>query len=218
MFKCTDEKCIENRNVNYHTLNYIFEKNTNFIISKMQNDIEYFTNKVNIEDDKCLKYFIYFINENMNLYNSFKDDFKLKIKNIINEKKYTCFAFFLKDNEGIFSYAINNIQISSLYFEHYKYTFNYLRKKIELPKSIDYSIELYKQSCSYDFADYIFNTFIKCNIEQMTEEQISRIIEISCENNQIYSRKEFNNSKHLIKEAMNNKNPNFDYSKYEKFK
>jgi hypothetical protein len=220
VFKCIDDKCIENRNVNYHTLNYIFEKNTNFIVSQIRNNIEYFTNRVNTDDDKCLKYFIYFINKNINIYNSFNEDFKIKIKNIINEKNYTGFAFFLKGKSDIFSHAINHISnyCSSLYYEDLRYTVDYIHKNIRLSEAIDYSIELYKQSNSYNFADYIFNKYIEGNLEHMTKEQILKIIKVSCENNQIYDRYEFNRTKILIKTAMNNINPNFDFSKYEKFK
>ena len=84
-------------------------------------------------------------------------------------------------------------------------------------EAIDFAINLYVNSYSYNLADDYYDNMIDPILSEMTVAQLVSLIDASDKNSQIYDRRKFTSSKFRIKDALSKKNPQFDYSPYTNF-
>lgn len=169
---------------------------------------------MNMEDVNCVKEFICFANIYQSVFSSMTDDFKIQIEQKIhNNSDLHAMAFFLSDNPLVHAKKVD----SNIGANIGLYMYDYLKQNVGDADARDFVIEIYGNAKSYDAADDYFDSLIESILGDMSEEQLVKLIEYSNNNGQIYGRRKFPSSRGLIKNYMSRKNPQFDYSIYEKF-
>ena len=83
---------------------------------------------------------------------------------------------------------------------------------------MDFNIEQYGGSGSYDQADWRFDSLILPYLKEYTFEQMKRIMEYSNNNGQIYARYRAGTSNRTIKNRIIQMDEHFDFSAFRIFK
>lgn len=213
-FKNNDDHSKANRKANLSILMLLLERHQPFVVNEMKKDADYYCAAVNMEDVNCVKEFICFANIYQSVFSSMTDDFKIQIEQKINNNSdLHAMAFFLSDNPLVHAKKVD----SNIGANIGLYMYDYLKQNVGDADARDFVIEIYGNAKSYDAADDYFDSLIESILGDMSEEQLVKLIEYSNNNGQIYGRRKFPSSRGLIKNYMSRKNPQFDYSIYEKF-
>lgn len=213
-FKNNDDHSKANRKANLSILMLLLERHQQFVVNEMKKDADYYCAAVNMEDVNCVKEFICFANIYQSVFSSMTDDFKIQIEQKINNNSdLHAMAFFLSDNPLVHAKKVD----SNIGANIGLYMYDYLKQNVGDADARDFVIEIYGNAKSYDAADDYFDSLIESILGDMSEEQLVKLIEYSNNNGQIYGRRKFPSSRGLIKNYMSKKNPQFDYSLYEKY-
>ena len=195
-------------------LDKLLTRNSVFFVETFKKDADYYAVNVNLEDKNCVDAYIRFANLHRDFYKNMPEHFKLAFNEKVNkDEDYKAKSFCL--NDDVLAHA-KNIH-SGISYKTAKYSYNYMVSVGEKPEALDFCIRMYGTSSCYNDADDYFESLIAPNIHKMTEEQLKKLVEYSNTNNQIYDRRKASSAKHLIKEYMGKKNPDFDYAGYEHF-
>lgn len=215
VFKLTDTPAQENRLVNVKVLSRLYERNEQYFNSKVQENKDHYANNICTEDSDCLKLITMWFNEYQTFYKAMSSDFHLKFESKLEANEDIKAIAFCTSRNPIQHYKqyINDISFVSVI-----YIYDFLKKSESESIAIDFIIELYGTSSSFNRSDACFEEFIDPMLAQMSKIQILEVIRLSNKNYQIYGRNKFSESKNKIKEAMNKFDPNFDYSPYNHFK
>lgn len=210
-FKLTDDKCQENRHVNYVVLMELYHRNEQSFKLFISKHKDSFGNNVETGDTDCLKEFIMFINENRDVYPLLSQNVKLTIESTINSKdELRSIALFLvKDILAHVQSVKSGVSIASV-----KYLMRYIRKNVNESEAIDFIIRLYGDSPSFNVADTYYDHLIRPHITFFSMTQLKKLLEVSNENGQIYSRKRASVANRYICGYIKSKDPAFDMSPY----
>lgn len=213
-FKNTDNRSAENRKANLSILGLLLERHLQFMEMEIKKDEAYYSTAVNMNDSSCIKAFVSFMNDYKSVYSSMSEDFRMQLEQKINaESDLSAIAFFLHANPLTHANSVS----SGIFVRNALYMYDYLKNNVGESDAIEFVIRLYGESNSYDNADDYFDSLVDPLLDSMSDGQLSKLIEYSDSNNQIYGRRNFGNSKYKIKACMNNKNPQYDYSRYSHF-
>lgn len=214
VFKNTDDRSKANRFANRSILCLLYERNQHYFDQQIEQEGAYYGASVALDDMACTKAFIWFSNDHLSVLNVMPDDFKLKLKqkiDLVSDLKAV--AFCLSANPLQHAKSVDkNIGSSAA-----NYIFAYLSVNVSRADAIDFAIDLYACSNSYNLADDYYDNLIGPVLAEMSEAQLESLIQCSERNSQIYDRKYFTRSKSRIKNAMLIKDPLFDFSPYPKF-
>lgn len=141
-------------------------------------------------------------------------DFQIKLKQKVDSlANLKAIAFCLSDDPLQHAKSVDNAIGSSVA----AYIFDYLSINVSRVEAINFAIDLYAHSYSYNLADDYYDNLIDPILAEMSEAQLESLIQCSERNSQIHDRRKFYGSKCRIKEALRKINPQFDYSPYTKF-
>lgn len=214
VFKNTDDKSKANREANQSILCLLYERNQHYFDQQITLDGAYYGASVALDDRACIKTFILFVNEHLSVLKAMPMDFQLKLKQKVDSlADLKAIAFCLSDDTLQHAKSVDKTIGSSIA----DYIFNYLTINVSRAEAINFAINLYAHSYSYNLADDYYDNMIDSILFEMTEAQLVSLIECSDNNSQIYDRRKFYSSKCRIKEALYKKNPLFDYSPYTNF-
>ena len=214
VFKKTDDRSNKNRHNGNAVLDKLLTRNSVFFVETFKKDADYYAVNVNLEDKNCVDAYIRFANLHRDFYKNMPEHFKLAFNEKVNkDEDYKAKSFCLNDDVSAHAKNIH----SGISYKTAKYSYNYMVSVGEKPEALDFCIRMYGTSSCYNDADDYFESLIAPNIHKMTEEQLKKLVEYSNTNNQIYDRRKASSAKHLIKEYMGKKNPDFDYAGYEHF-
>lgn len=214
VFKATDETSINYRDASYNILELIFERHLSFIKGKVNEEKNYYSSQVNIEDKMCITEFIKFANSFNELYPLMSDEFKIAFETKINKnEKLKALAFCL--DSDILLHAKNIDPYIGADIADYIY--NYIKVNITEAEANDFAIFIYGKSPNYDYADNYYDKLITPILDMMTEEQLIKLIQVSNSNSQIHDRRQASASKFAIKRRLDEKHPEFDYTPYSNF-
>lgn len=184
-FKLDNEECNENREINLKFLLLIMKKYKMKILEDMQKDIIKYNNiSENADILVSLAEFLYY---EPDVYDIFKPENKISLEAALNKRKeYKAISFYMKRDleEHINSLTKENLTNKNL---------NYLlERKVEKEGKtdilLDKYIECFSTSMSFNGADKNFDIYINQNIKNLTQSQISNLLEKINSNNQIYNR------------------------------
>lgn len=214
VYKKTDDKSKANRDANQSILCLLYERNQHYFDKQIKNEEAYYGESVALDDRACTKAFILFANEYLSVLKVMPMDFQLKLKQKVDSlAELKAIAFCLSDD--ILQHAKSvDVSIGSCVAG---YIFDYLSINVSRTEAINFAINLYVNSYSYNLADDYYDNMIALILSEMTECQLILLIEGSNRNSQIYDRRKFYSSNLGIKKAMLQKNPQFDYSPYTNF-
>ena len=94
----------------------------------------------------------------------------------------------------------------------------YLRENISPALALDYNIQHYSRSYSYDAGDSRFTEFIEPYVYQFTLAQLEQIVKCVNENSQLYDRRRARRDNSIIYERIVELNPDFDFKAYPYFR
>lgn len=103
------------------------------------------------------------------------------------------------------------------YHAYLKYIAEFLENIAGHSKALEYYIELYAASNSYDQADWRFDDFIEPHLNEFDEKQVEQLIDATNSNGQIYDRRQAPYANNKIRNRMLVLNPKFDFSRYKHF-
>lgn len=219
-FKLSNDKCIENRDINFKALLIVIKNNYKDIIKTIESEKSYYGD-LNVEN---LEIFISLLNKFPELFEKLEESVKILIKNLIEKNAdLDAYAAFLskdiethiKKIEGMnLSYKgsyekryINNESIIAIF----EIALNEGKSNL----GYDFLITMFAKSDQYDTADSRFDFLILPYLNEFNKEQIIKIIEAINTNSQIHERRNASRTNSIIIErAKKLLEPNFDLSAY----
>lgn len=184
-FYIDDEQCNKNRLINRYAISTLFQYKRNELLDfvKNENDKLLLSN-----NDLCLGNFVIFISDNQEIYKFLNDDQKLQIEKIIEKKDYLkCLSWFkYKNLKSHIEYLLTvNINLKEECLDlAYKHYCSCGCKDLIL----NFFIELFSESCSFDDANEKFDKIIEPYLEFFSKEQYVSLIKAIDANDQIYNR------------------------------
>jgi len=153
-------------------------------------------------------------NNYVEFYEHLPEDVIIRISSSINSSEdLQALAVFLSDN------PLNHIRNSNPQRgSTILYLSDYLRVNISQAEALDFNIEQYGNSLSYDQADWRFDNLILPYLKEFSFEEMKKILEYSNNNSQIYDRRRAGTSNRTIKNRIIQMDENFDFSQYVYFK
>ena len=214
VFKVDNERCEKNRKNNFAILSLLYQHHTDYFNRKIEEEKDYYGAGVSLDNQKCVTIFIKFINNEPIIYQHMPQDFKLSFEHKINSnKEYKAISFCLSDSISNHLSKIDH----DINFQTANYIYQYLKQIEGEGSAIDFIIELYGNSSSYNCADIFFDKLVQPILSIMTEKQLIYLVEVSNKNSQIYDRRKFPNARYEIKSCLKRKSSSFDYSPYVNF-
>jgi len=215
VFEKTDEKFENNRYSNYVVLCEIYERHQDFNNDRIRRDVDYFRKSINLNNYSCTKIFICFANKYQCAYQMMSEDFKMEFDEVVNKNEELKAMAFCISTGCIMQHARSCSR--NLNTQTARYVFNYITINVGEKDAIDYIVDLYGNSSSFDEADARFDCLVQSELNKMSEKQLINLVSLSDANNQIYDRRRARKACEAIKECLLNKNPIFDFSPYRNF-
>lgn len=210
VFQKKDDKSSENRHYNNLVLSLLLERNDSFFIDKMRLESDYYGNNVNVDDSDCLSHYINFLNKHHNVYEVMPDDFIMRFKSKIGkDPDLSAKSFF---NVSDIDAHIKGIEYGRIKQETIIYIFKYLQLNVSYSVALDFAVKRYCDSFDFDNADFCFDSLVKPNLNEFTEDHFGKIISAPKENSQILNRRRYEDSFRLIKETVQKRFPDFVFS------
>ncbi len=212
VFEKTDTKCEENRMVNTNILELLYSKYVGEINNRMkQDEDQFFLQHTSLSTDTSLKCFIYFANRN-NIFNHLSKDLRVVLRNKISSSEYAQIAIFLYDDirkhyQDIYTTVAGEIT----------HLFDIAELRMNRGFALDFLINLYGKSEYFDDADFFYNKYISCYLNEFSLSQLERLIIVSNDNGQIYGRRKGKDSNTQIGQRMKEINNDFNFTKYNNF-
>ncbi|EPG0533596.1 hypothetical protein ACSWYU_005194 [Vibrio harveyi] len=216
-FKLKNAKADENRNINFLTLKYLFEKNKTAVTSFMGKEKHYFSD---ISKDKdVVEKLIVFLSLNPDVYDLLESSATIIIDDAINksERNYYRATFKHKTLTDFYDSIVDKLENKG--GSLWKSDVAHLRTISDAPGWIHLVNKIqniyYGLSDSYATAESRFSTFISSSVDDYDEEDMEHLINQIDGNGQIHGRS-FN--KHIntkVRDAA--KALSFDYSSYSNF-
>ena len=94
------------------------------------------------------------------------------------------------------------------------YLSEYLRDNVNIAESLDFNIEQYGASRSFDQADWRFDNLIAPYLKEFTFEQMKKVLIYSNDNGQIYGRRKADTSNRIIKNRILTLDDTFNFKPY----
>ncbi|WP_299261424.1 hypothetical protein [uncultured Aquimarina sp.] len=216
VFKSDNIQCDENREINFKALNIILKRNYDELIQFVKDDNQYFSNNLNLDFfDLILR----FLNNNPRIIDNLNESSKTLIKSKINQdENYVFLAWFLNEtlskhltylkgkNNDDFNVLIKTETIIKL--------FNIYKGQGLLNQSKEIVIMMYGKSRNYDQADSRFDNLIQPLLSEFTILELTELIKEINNNGQVHGRRYAKWSNRLIKEKVDELNPDYDYSSF----
>lgn len=225
VFRVEDDKCEENRFINFRALRLLFNRNPNQFLSAVQEQSPYFS-QISYDNLNILYHMQILFAENPDLYDSMTDDLKVVLtEKANNNTDVLAHSVYLSSNvEEHFNKILSHISeqdpsVLPLNINTLNFLDVFSKSENYLPELINLMIRLFEKSYSYDSADDRFSYYIKPYVYEFSKEQFIQLLEIINTNSQIYDRRQAKIDNRYIKTAIVNLyGESIDFSAYEDFK
>lgn len=223
VFFLENERCNENRTINYKVLCRLMERHKEFMLSKIHSNQDIFFKDASIPTPTFLEnvlstrwgLLIQFLNDYPQIQNCIPSAFQLEMDKKINEKKeLSCIALYNKVN--MFEHIMECVKTEqyNLSYASILYLNNVVRNNFSVDNYSDFAITLYGSSPCFDNANWIFSNILKPLVQQLYMDKLTKLLSYMNGNDQIRGSYEFGNACRLVKERLSKLNPAFDYSQY----
>ncbi|HHY2677190.1 TPA: hypothetical protein ACV439_005211 [Bacillus toyonensis] len=224
VFRLENDKCEENRLINFRALRLLFNRNPNQFLAAVREHSSYYS-QITLNNSNILYQLQILFAENPDLYVSMTDDLKV----VLTEKANNDIGILVKSvylssniqkhfnkiltcipERDEFAYPISILNINFLH--------DFSIDKNSLPEFIDFIIQLFKGSFDYDSANIHFASYIEPYIDEFTIEQFIQVLEIINTNSKIYGRRHARVDNKVLKAAIEKRYAGaIDFSTYENF-
>ncbi|MDA2257652.1 hypothetical protein PDN66_22535 [Bacillus cereus] len=226
VFRLEDNDSKENRNINFRTLKIMFERNQHQYLELVRNESSYFSN-IKYDNKVILNYLQALFSVNPNLYNLMEDPFKviLQQKAAIDITVFAKSVYLTESVEDHFKQLHERIQQEEYTFlplddDTKEFLYYFASNRNYMKEFLDFMIQLFKESKSYDAGDLRFSRYIKLYLNAFTLEQHKDILDAINSNGQLADRRDaIGQDNASIKAAIEKKYPDqINYSDYPNFK
>lgn len=214
VFELDDQDCRDNREVNFTSLLLMVKRHKDIFLERFDNQKTYFGQHVHTDASRRMRMLVKFFDYYPEFMEKLPEDVKLTINNSIDQSQdLSALAIFRANNvvDHIFN-ARPETEGSASFLSHY------LRENINPASALDYNIQHYGRSFSYDAGDSRFTEFIEPYVYQFTIEQLNRIVECVNANSQLYDRRRARRDNCLIYNRIMEIDPNYDFAPYSYFR
>ena len=194
-FKIEDERCNQNRQINYEALRIIFEDNRELFTEDIKNNSHYYSE---ISDNDPIKYAIFFLGDYPYLFESLTEAAKAIIRSKAESRiNLLTISYFLSNNiaehiamliahiESDYKRALRSTSISQSHIKDLIRHASSAGVKESVNKLL---IKIYVNAADFDAGDSLFAKFIKPHISQFHSEDVQELIKGIGENNQTHWR------------------------------
>ncbi|PEC19563.1 hypothetical protein [Bacillus cereus] len=225
VFRLEDDKCEDNRYINFQALRLLFNRNPNQFLAAVQGQASYFS-EIRYDNSNILYHMQILFSENPRLYESMTDDLKVilvekanKDIDILAHSVYLSSNVEEHFNKILFHVSEQETRELPLNLDTMNFLDVFSKNKNYLPELIDLMIKLFEKSYSYDSADDRFSYYIKPYVYEFSKEQFIRLLEIINTNSQIYERRQAKVDNRYLKTAiLTLYGESINFSDYEDFK
>ena len=214
VFELADQDCRENRGVNFTSLRLMVKRHKDIFLERFENEKAYFGRHIHIGDCRRFRMLVKYFDVYPEFFDKLSEDVKLTINNGIDlNTDLMALGIFRATNviEHIFG-ARPEKEGSAGFLSLY------LRENISPALALDYNIQHYSRSYSYDAGDSRFTEFIEPYVYQFTLAQLEQIVKCVNENSQLYDRRRARRDNSIIYERIVELNPDFDFKAYPYFR
>lgn len=214
VFYLSNEKCDENRDVNWDALMIMGDEHSTQIIDRFDKDSSWFANHIATDNDDLLRLFIKYVNIHVEFFEHLPEDGRIRITSSIDSSEdLNALAIFLSSN------PLEHIRKSNPQRrDTILYLSDYLRENISTAEAYDFNIEQYGNSGSFDQADWRYDNLIGPYLKEFTIEQWKRILTYTNNNGQIYGRRKADMTYRAMKNVILSKDETFDFTPYRNFR
>ena len=214
VFYLSNEECDDNRVVNYDALMIMGDEFGAHFIDRFDKDSGFFAKHVAIDNDDLLRLFIKYVNIHIEFYDHLPEDGRIRIMTSINSSEdLKALAIFHAVN------PLDHIRKSKPQKGNtILYLSDYLRDNVSQAESLDFNIERYGDSRSFDQADWRYDNLIGPFLKDFTLEQWKRILQYTNNNGQIYERRKADMTYRAMKSVILSKDEDFDFAPYTNFR
>ena len=226
VFYADDEKCKENRKINYKVLLLLMGRNREFFLQEIHSHPATFFKDASMPSPTRFEDVLYsrwgvlvqFLNTYRTLQDEIPVDFKVEMVKKINES-IELFCLVLYEKQDILKHIIECVETKQymMSYASISYLNNIVQNNYSRKIYLDFVITLYGHSPQFVNANWNYVSIVKSVIQDFTIEQLAQLISYMDTNSQIYNSNEFLNAVQKIKERMTLLNPTFDYSPYANF-
>lgn len=207
-----------NREINVRVLGVISKKYLIEMVNLVKDENHYFSINIALNNDSIMGVFVEYCSSYSKIYHSIDESYISPIKEkITTDHKLHSLAPFLYTKIDDFIDAIEN-KISYKEFckneLSSKLAYDYFESYSNTEKLLDSYITAFSSSGSFDIADIRYIYLIEPFLENFNEKQFIKIIESIDENDQINSRRRARSTNSKIKESIENKKIEIDFSDY----
>lgn len=214
VFELVDQDCRDNRGVNFTSLRLMVKRHKDIFLVRFENEKAYFGRHICIGDCRRFRMLVEFFDVYPEFFDKLPEDVKITIDNGIDQNAdLKALAIFRANNaiDHIFGVRPEKEDTAS-------FLSVYLRENINPSLSMDYNIQHYGRSYSYDAGDSRFTEFIEPYVYQFTLAQLEQIVSCVNENSQLYDRRRARRDNSIIYERIVELKPDFDFTPYPHFK
>lgn len=226
VFYVDDDKCKENRKINYKVLLLLMERNKSLFLQELRSHPATFFKDASMPSPTRFESVLYsrwgvlvqFLNDYCTLQGYIPADFKMEMGRKINENvELSCLVLY--DKPDILQYIIECVETKQymMSYASISYLNNIVQNKYSQKTYLDFVITLYGHSPQFVNANWNYVSIVKNVIRDFTIEQLAQLISYMDANSQIYNSNEFPNAVQKVKERMESLNPTFDYTPYANF-
>lgn len=214
VFYLSNEECDENRDINNDVLMIMGDEYGPQLLDRFDKDSSWFANHIATDNDNWLRLYVKYVNIHIEFFEHLPEDGRIRITTSINSSEdMKALSIFLSDN------PLDHIRKSSPQRgSTILYLSDYLRDNISQAESLDFNIEQYGHSGSFDQADWRYDNLISPYLKEFTLEQWKHILEYTNNNGQIYGRRKADLTYRTMKNVILSKDGAFDFTPYRNFR
>lgn len=211
-----DENCQSNIAINRKAMEFLFE-DTEGLLDFMKSDSMFAKTD---PAENCVMHLCILLAHYPQIYTVLSDDTKLQISALTsNNNTAKIISWFLSNNKAEhIQEMIHSASFGKIEKETIAFVANQYEASGVFPYFIDYCIEYFSSSGSFDSANERYTYAIRPFLSKMSRDQMIRLIEVINNNDQIYYRKaNYSTNTEIVEFAQAVLGEDFDYSNYPHF-
>ena len=209
VFKLTDKRCNLNRKVNRWAMYNILLRNRKYIEQRIKEDVRILEAHLNLDNRDIMKSIVRFFNISPASYHSLSADTVQILDDKLSKSHLENISLFKVGDIRTYVLGLNTIEISDS-----NYIISYLEETDNAHLIDQFIVNQFLGSRSYDEADRYFDEIIALRIMSLSDDLILKLLDGCNSNGQIWYRRKSRESNVLIRDEIEKRGLNVDWSKY----
>lgn len=179
-----DENCSNNRDINIEVLRLLLDQKHDHLRAAMREDSIHFGCSLN---EDSLRSLFFFLSEYPSLYSVLRQENRTVLISFLqNNKELSYISWFLYDDLAVFIDSLRSNHNYTPPFSFIEIMASFFKVNGKTEMFNDYLIECYSMSYSFEEAKRRWYNMLSSRINELTRAQLTKLIEVTNDNNQIY--------------------------------